>query len=514
MAYPPKPEQSTSYTAFEQAQGNGSFPGQELDVDLANVRDSLADVIDFIRLLARSDGRVANGSVTRASLAADVLLGVAPPTTWASGQQYRAGDSVFESNRFYICDQDHVSTVFANDLAAGRWSLLADYADIITEFNSIYLGAKAVEPLVDNLGNPLIDGALYYNTVTARMRVYDSPNWLDVGVNFTQNREVYTATAGQTVFAVAYAAPFVDVWLNGVKLVSGVDFTALNGTSVTLTVGAALNDTVDIIAYGVFTIANTYTQAEVDGFLADKADNTAVATLTGRNLIINGSGRINQRGYVSGTATTGANQFTLDRWFVVTSGQNLAFTGNDSRRVMTAPAGGVRQVVEGSNIVAGDYVLNWFGTASATVNGVARTKGQVFTLTANTNVVVAFSGGTFSDVQLERGTVATPFEWRSIGQELALCQRYYCRVNAEYKHDGNLGGAAVSVGHMWFYPVPMRGAAAVSVVSQSQTNASAIASVADKNASGAYVVWEWTNANTVASRTKAAIIQSDAELTS
>jgi hypothetical protein len=149
--------------------------------------------------------------------------------------------------------------------------------------------------------------------------------------------------------------------------------------------------------------------------------------ISGRNLIINGSGRINQRVYVSGTATTGANQFTLDRWFVVTSGQNLAFTGNDSRRVMTAPAGGVRQVIEGSNIVGGDYVLNWDGTATATVNGTARTKGQVFTLTANTNVVVAFSGGTFTDVQLERGTVATPFELRSIGQELALCQRYYAK---------------------------------------------------------------------------------------
>lgn len=147
----------------------------------------------------------------------------------------------------------------------------------------------------------------------------------------------------------------------------------------------------------------------------------------GRNLIINGSGRINQRGYVSGAATSGANQFTLDRWFVVTSGQNLSFTGDASGRVMTAPAGGARQVVEGANIIGGSYVLNWTGTATATVNGTARTKGEVFTLTANTNVVVAFVGGTFTDVQLERGSVVTPFEWRSVGQELALCQRYYWR---------------------------------------------------------------------------------------
>jgi hypothetical protein len=39
-----------------------------------------------------------------------------------------------------------------------------------------------------------------------------------------------------------------------------------------------------------------------------------------RNLVINGNFAINQRAYVSGAATSGANQYTLDRWRVVTSG--------------------------------------------------------------------------------------------------------------------------------------------------------------------------------------------------
>jgi len=159
----------------------------------------------------------------------------------------------------------------------------------------------------------------------------------------------------------------------------------------------------------------------------DGTNGVTAPNVFGRNLIINGQGRINQRGYTSGTATTAANQFTLDRWFVVTSGQNLAFTGGVARRVMTAPAGGVSQVIEGSSIVGGSYVLNWDGTATATVNGVARSKGEVFSLTDSSNATVTFAGGTFTDVQLEAGLVPTPFERVSIGDELSRCQRYYYR---------------------------------------------------------------------------------------
>jgi hypothetical protein len=41
-----------------------------------------------------------------------------------------------------------------------------------------------------------------------------------------------------------------------------------------------------------------------------------------------------------------------------------------------------------------------------------------------------------AEVQLERGDTATPFEHRSYGQELALCQRYYTEFG-----DGSSGGA-------------------------------------------------------------------------
>lgn len=144
-----------------------------------------------------------------------------------------------------------------------------------------------------------------------------------------------------------------------------------------------------------------------------------------RNKIINGNFQVNQRAYVSGTNVGAANTYTLDRWRVVTSGQNITFTASGNGNLVTAPAGGLEQVIEGVNIEGGTYVLNWTGTATATVNGTARAKGESFTLTTNTNATVRFSSGTVGLVQLEPGTVATPFEHRPYSVEEALCKRYF-----------------------------------------------------------------------------------------
>jgi len=44
-------------------------------------------------------------------------------------------------------------------------------------FDDRYLGAKASDPTVDNDGNPLLTGALYWNTTSNQMRVYNGSSW-------------------------------------------------------------------------------------------------------------------------------------------------------------------------------------------------------------------------------------------------------------------------------------------------------------------------------------------------
>jgi hypothetical protein len=99
-------------------------------------------------------------------------------------------------------------------------------------------------------------------------------------VNGTSNRNTYTATAGQTAFAATYDPGYVDAYLNGVKLISGTDFTATSGTSIVLASGAAVGDTVDIVGFGTFVVADTYTKTQADARYVDVAGDTMTGDLT------------------------------------------------------------------------------------------------------------------------------------------------------------------------------------------------------------------------------------------
>ena len=67
-------------------------------------------------------------------------------------------------------------------------------------------------------------------------------------------------------------------------------------------------------------------------------------------------------------------------------------------------------------------------------------------------------------VQLEAGSVATPFERRSYGQELSLCQRYGLRVEQQQNSGGITGSGTATTVTRFQFPVTMRAVPTSSLV--------------------------------------------------
>jgi len=144
-------------------------------------------------------------------------------------------------------------------------------------FQDQYLGSVASDPAVDLDGDPLTSGAMAFLTSTNQMRVYNGSSWQDAGsaVNGTSSRDTFLATSGQTTFVLSgsYDVGYVDVYLNGIKLLSTTDFTATTGSSIVLTAPAALNDVIDVVAYGTFTVLQAVKNP--DGGFANSTYTTA-----------------------------------------------------------------------------------------------------------------------------------------------------------------------------------------------------------------------------------------------
>jgi len=69
-------------------------------------------------------------------------------------------------------------------------------ASLYDQFDDRYLGSKSSNPTVDNDGNALLTGALYYNTTVPEMRVYTSSAWQQVAPVTTNNYNINNADGG------------------------------------------------------------------------------------------------------------------------------------------------------------------------------------------------------------------------------------------------------------------------------------------------------------------------------
>ena len=204
-----------------------------------------------------------------------------------------------------------------------------------------------------------------------------------------------------------------------------------------------------------------------------------------RSRIINGGMRIDQRNAGASQTITAAAAlaYTVDRWYAYCTGANVTGQQVSSTGTTDSPAQNAYRFTGAASVTAIGFgqrieavnsfdlagqtatlsvnlansvltTVTWtafyanttdtFGTlASPTVTQIATGTFTVnSTLTryttnisipsaATTGIQIVFTVGaqtsgtwTIGNVQLERGSVATPFERRQFGQELMLCQRY------------------------------------------------------------------------------------------
>jgi hypothetical protein len=295
----------------------------------------------------------------------------------------------------------------ATAAASSATSAAASY----DSFDDRYLGAKSSAPSVDNDGDALVTGALYFNTTTDIMNVRTSGGaWTSAGssVNGTSSRQTYTATSGQTTFNITYDAGFVDVYLNGVKLLLGTDFTATSGTAVVLASGATVGDILDLVAYGTFSLVDHITEAQSDAkYLLESnnlSDLTSAATAI-TNLGITATAT--ELNYVDGV--TSAIQTQIDAKSPIAS---PTFTGT-----LTAPTINASTALQigGSAITATVAELNILDGVTATaselniMDGVTATTAEINYVDGVTSAIqtqidtkAAIAGPTFT------GTLAAP----------------------------------------------------------------------------------------------------------
>ena len=198
--------------------------------------------------------------------------------------------------------------------------------------------------------------------------------------NIARKQVAVTATSGQTSFTPSggYRINELAVFRNGVRLVQGSDYTAVDGSTVTLQSGAAVDDIIEFVIFDNFNIADA---------IGANGNQTI-----GGDLVIGSGTTIYSSGIVS-TTTLRADTLYGD-------GGNL-----------TNVISGVEVQLSGTTVGTAATVLNFgpgFSTATPVSSGISTIETtRTLTIGVRSGAAVTFSisGGSFN-VSARSGNVA------------------------------------------------------------------------------------------------------------
>jgi hypothetical protein len=229
--------------------------------DLVNSAPSTLDTLGEIATAIQAGGTVYDSFVLKSgsTMTGNLTLAGAPT------------QNLHAATKLYVDDVAGSATAAAASAAAAA----ASY----DSFDDRYLGSKSSAPSVDNDGNALVTGALYWNSTSNTMFVWSGSAWGSISSSAEIYRYRYTASGGETSVSgadangatLSYLVGKEQVYLNGVLLARTSDYTASNGTSISSLSALTAGDILEIITFTSFEVANAVTQTNFD--LGQEAQN-------------------------------------------------------------------------------------------------------------------------------------------------------------------------------------------------------------------------------------------------
>jgi hypothetical protein len=193
------------------------------------------------------------------------------------------------SSNLHAATKAYVDTVAGSATAAAASATAA--AASYDSFDDRYLGAKSTAPSVDNDGNALITGAIYWNSSSNQMFAWTGTEWGSISSTADIYRFRFTAAGGETTISgtdangltLSYIPGKEQVYLNGILLARTSDYTATDGSSITSLAALAASDIVEIITFTAFELADSIARslfdAKGDLLVATSADTPGKLTV-------------------------------------------------------------------------------------------------------------------------------------------------------------------------------------------------------------------------------------------